>query len=526
MKRLLTVFLALVMMLGVTGVTVFAEEDMAVVSVQSKDIPDDPFSGEAERFEGGDGSVTYVYENGSMKTEYADGTKQGIDYEGNLYKEEKDGTQTLTKMDGSRETIRPDGTSESKDITGLVTVTNADGDVVSMGYENGEKIKFTDGLPPEGESTIAGPNGESLTIKNVSNEDGGNAEFSITAEGNGKSYGVSMGGDEENSEVHIKWPDGTEGSMNENEDGTGAISLKLNDGTGMSADITADGVNMRINTDGLNMDVTIDGNGGSCYTFENTKTGDSSSYGSDGSMNIRNADGTGIQIDGSGQCVWANIKDENGIQLLKVDGDKYEYADPDDPSRKLVIEMDEDGNVKSVETPEGDIVEFLEDGSILKNGEVLRDLINAEEPEDTEDTSAQKETGDTQEPTDDSSSEDEAQELIDADGESGLSASRVAGTYYLTGTYTWVSDSESGTETDDLTMTVSATGDTRLEFIDEGESLSADYDPETGKAVIYSDGIPFYCTFSESDGTIQFTMTYNYTYENVQISGSRSGYKQ
>lgn len=112
--------------------------------------------------------------------------------------------------------------------------------------------------------------------------------------------------------------------------------------------------------------------------------------------------------------------------------------------------------------------------------------------------------------------------------ESGLSSSRVVGSYSLRGQYTWTdtNNGTSGTDSDDLDVKVTAVDETTLTFEAEGEQFNVDYDPSTGKTVLYSGSIPFYCTFSENGGTVQLTMTYDYTYGTMQIKGSRTGSKQ
>ncbi len=549
MKRVLSVFLSICLIIGLSWQIQFARAGEMDVTSEAGigEIQKDAFTGEGKEFIGEDGSKTVVYNNGSMKTDYPDGTSEGIDRNGNLYKSGENGEINISLLDGSTavlspdnmlkhqysdgsyEITNPDGSTVEKNAAGLVIEKDAEGNPLSLGFENGEKIEMVDGELPEGEHTVTGPNGETLTIHYDPNAE--DVDMSVKFDGNGQKLEITAKNGE--FEMHLSDPDGTniDGHI---DDGNVELSLKesngdsfnltVNDNTGEAHISSVTGgkeasIDMQINEDGSGQmriknegtDMTIDAGADGSMNMKDNLTGAYAKY-AQNSVDIRNSDGTGIQTDEEGNIIWADLRDENGNKLLEAKDGVMTITDPEDPSKRFSFSKGEDGSYTGV-TPEGDTYKAMPDGTITKNGK----------PIESKDGAVYKNGEAMKEPKAEETMEEEP---IVADGGSGLSASRVAGSYHLSGTYTWATGGESGTQPDDITMTVSAKGETTLDFSAEGEHFSAEYDPETGKTVIYSDGIPFYCTFSESEGSIQLTMTYDYTYANGKISGSRSGYKQ
>lgn len=424
MKKLLSIVLVLsfALCIAMPSLTVAADGLNITSAAISGNVPENPFSGNGTDFEGTDGSKTTVYDNGSMKTEYADGTKQGIDFNGNLYKEEKDGTQTLTEINGNMHTIYPDGkeihtspggtkttyypdgTSANLDETGVLTKHDANGDIVSMGFEGGETIDFIDGFPPEGKNTVKGPNGEKLTIDSKDDEEKGTSHTEIKAEGNGRSWSANINDDGTTLSMDIKHSDGSSMTMEQKDDEFKAHMETSDKKDGF--DIYANG-----RLEDMKMTVTIDGKENNIISSEKnedgsyrlfvgdksddsmkitvfpTEDGDMDNYGftvegEDGWLYHRGSDGeefndgngSGFKVDAEGNPVWANVKDENGNTVFSIEDGitKMRFEDPNDLSKYYDAVIDKDGNPISMVDWKGNIVEW-KDGAIYKNGELIKE---------------------------------------------------------------------------------------------------------------------------------------------------------
>lgn len=90
-------------------------------------VPYDAWDGGSAQFTGKDGSVTTVYDSGSVVTEYPDGRTFGVDYLGNQHSKDKDGTYTVTGKNGDVARENPDGTQELTEANGKKLVQNPDG---------------------------------------------------------------------------------------------------------------------------------------------------------------------------------------------------------------------------------------------------------------------------------------------------------------------------------------------------------------------------------------------------------------
>ncbi|MBR3144702.1 MAG: hypothetical protein IKF53_02270, partial [Clostridia bacterium] len=79
MKKYLAIFLAFLMafsaLTAISPVSVFAENE-------NISTPDDAFEGDYTEFKGSDGSVTRVFDNGSVSTKNKDGSVTAVDYKG------------------------------------------------------------------------------------------------------------------------------------------------------------------------------------------------------------------------------------------------------------------------------------------------------------------------------------------------------------------------------------------------------------------------------------------------------------
>jgi hypothetical protein len=402
MKRLISIFLTLFLL---TPAETALAEEMNVTSLSGLgDIPSDAFSGTGREFTGEDGAVTVVYDNGSMKTSYQDGTYEGIDYNGNLYKSGENGEVSISCLDGStamqysNDTLRrdyPDGTYEiknpdgsvEKNSNGFVTKQDAEGNLLSIGFENGEKIEMDDGVFPEGDHTVTGPNGETLSIHYDPNKE--DTELSIHLEAGGTTFDLTA--KDGAVDMHQSEADGRTVDCRVTDDST---EMHIREAGGDSMDMIADEktgeFHMTAITDGKEgtVDVTVKEDGSGTLRIKNNETDITISAGDDGSMDMRdnstgayarygqdgidikNADGTGIRIDAEGNIISADLRDENGNQILAVKDGVTKIMNPENPSETLSLTREKDGSVLVV-NPRGDTYQIEPDGTIYKNGEPL-----------------------------------------------------------------------------------------------------------------------------------------------------------
>ena len=219
-KSVLTLFLSLFLLAGLFAASVMVHaEDPAEPAV-----PDDAFDGAYEEFKGSDGTVTQVFDNGSVITTYKDGSKFGVDYAGNQHAKATDGTYSVGLTDGSiaieypdgRQsqyepdkdtitTINPDSTMTREYVSlGLVADMNAEGEQTGIGFiGSGERLSYNeDGTVADG--TIKGPNGASLTV------DDGNVT-AVSPEGKKMEYRYNTSTDDDPAKeiIRIEAPDGS-----------------------------------------------------------------------------------------------------------------------------------------------------------------------------------------------------------------------------------------------------------------------------------------------------------------------------
>lgn len=197
------------------------------------------FSGSYKESRGSDGSVTYLYDSGTILTKKPDGTCEGFDYTGRRLTGDKDGaiithcsddsqfkvysdgrrefydksddtrtefydngTYTTFYKDGSRTECNEDGSGTHINPTGLRYDFAEDGSDNNVYYfEGGESVKVTDDKDNLiiGERSIKGPNGEKFTFSNTIDfnkelKDGETFEgkCTITCVGNGNDFHSDM----------------------------------------------------------------------------------------------------------------------------------------------------------------------------------------------------------------------------------------------------------------------------------------------------------------------------------------------
>ena len=301
--------------------------------------PED-FSGSYKESRGDDGSVTYMYDSGTIITRKTDGTTEGFDYTGRRISSEKDGTLVTHYSDGSEAKVYTDGRKEFYDKSddsrteihddgsyttyytdGSRTEVNEDGsgtyiaatgirsDFAEDGSDNGVyyfdgggSVKVTDdnGDFIVGEHTLEGPNGEKFTYSNTIDfnkefKDGETFEgkLTMTFEGNGKASGTDMylkQSDQENIlTIDRKGADGStlkvDGRSKDNEDGSHETSMTMDS----------------VAADGSTLNLTMNGN----------DTGNGKEGKFEATLTIRDADGS------TGDIHFDTVTDKDGNSTTK-----------------------------------------------------------------------------------------------------------------------------------------------------------------------------------------------------------------
>ena len=184
MKKYTAILIAFIMIFSSLSLTAafpaFADDPADTGSGSS--VPDDAFDGKYTEFKGSDGSTTRVYDNGSVTTEYKDGTKSGVDYNGNQHSKDKegnytvrttdgcsateyaDGRKSLTEPDGKTTTINTDGSFSESYRLGLTIDYDPDGGLTGIGVTGGKERIKTDENGNYVNGEISGPGGSKLTV--------------------------------------------------------------------------------------------------------------------------------------------------------------------------------------------------------------------------------------------------------------------------------------------------------------------------------------------------------------------------
>ena len=182
MKKLMSLLLALLLLVSASFVS-FADEtedgSLPDISGAEAAVDGDPFDAPYKEFETADGTLTRVYDNGSVSTRYPDGSRESVDYTGTRYsldteglytvysadgsvgREYPDGTKELTTPDGRKETVNTDGSYVVQYRSGLCEKTNPDG--TSEFYFPGGTGSLKNNGSGYETGTITGPNGEILS---------------------------------------------------------------------------------------------------------------------------------------------------------------------------------------------------------------------------------------------------------------------------------------------------------------------------------------------------------------------------
>ena len=380
-------------------------------------IPDDAFSGDFKEEKHKDGSVTKIYDNGSVVTTFADGTKAGVAYSGHRVTEDKDGNQTGYYHNGDTVVSKPDGTTEYRFADGGKEVYTADGkhysvspygynidydendNMTSVYFENGQRINIIDenGNLVEGDQSITGPNGEKVSFSykggDPDNDEWLINKFYFSAEGNGISTTFDVHQTEDGG-LTLDWNKGDSSlQMNSNADGTSvSMDYSAKDGD-FQMHSKQEGnqysLNVQEGDERTDFNITANENGGGTFEAKNSK-GDhinieydedgnpiSADIKTDSTTMIKNKDGSiSFNDEKNGSYL---TTDENGeIISLSVtkDGSSYTFKDgtgvlTTSDGNKVMWTHDENGNLVIVSPNEGKY-EIDPDGNLYYNGEPLR----------------------------------------------------------------------------------------------------------------------------------------------------------
>ncbi len=364
MKRSLSFILSALLILScvviLQPVPVLAADDEEEETSSLDRLPDDAFEGEYAEFKGSDGSKTEVYDNGSVFTTYADGSKEGVDYLGNQYTKSKDGTYTVRGSDGYSATEYPDGRqsmtepggktttvykdghmTEEYSSFGLTVEYNKDGETTGIGFTgSSERIGYDeDGCMKQG--TVSGPNGATLTVT----EDG----MSMTAP-NGKTAEYTYSGNKETTrltapdgssawnEITTSWNTGEDGKWYKTESSNAGIiapdGSRFDSNFTLTSDENGDPVSVDkyvgqwTNEDGSTL--WMDGNS-KAVEFYDPNTGDR--FVTDPNGNLREMKGSDIDYtadyDENGNLTSANINYPDGANMTVNPDGSSSFTLPD-----------------------------------------------------------------------------------------------------------------------------------------------------------------------------------------------------
>ncbi len=411
------------------------ENDEAETESERDVIPDDGFEGEYKDFPGKNGITTRVYDNGSIVTVYPDGSREGMDYNGNRYTENKDGKQVIYDIEGNQHIKNSDGSEEAISAGGTHMYYNEDGsyravtvtgtvfeydkndDPVAISIEGGESLSLLDeeGYFIKGEYVITGPDGKKFTFVNKENEDGGQDQFKFWSEGNGQEFGFDGKGldNDEGFSVILKKPDGVTAeitqTIKDNGDGTASASLDMffthpdgswfkgegnvnsyTDGTmdfnlktiSQEGEVkTGASVELKFGPDEEITSAVFKNDDGSSFSFG--KNGDEAYFtASDGTFfKTNNTTGAAEYYDPeSGDHI--KINDQGEVEIYQIGGDdgstlNYENGQfvikDRDGSVVTVIEKNEETGDTTVTTETGDSYTITKDGKVLKNGKEVKE---------------------------------------------------------------------------------------------------------------------------------------------------------
>ena len=420
MKKAVSILLSLMMTLSLFPAA-FVMPESAAEDMDSIDrwnaaldsVPNDPFEGDYTEKENPDGSKTYVFTNGSVATEYPDGSQEGVDFKGNKHYKDKDENITITFPDGSVSTdyadgkksyAEPDGkttyinpdmsTYDTYKNTGIIKEYDSNGNLTGVGFVGGDERLKTDEYGEILPGKISGPDGKTLEIKN----DGKTFEAHLDY-GSGKKLDLTESWSFENTTrtVSISGSDEVNGTWTE--------VTKFDNGmknVETSGDLT--------NKDGDKLEFTQN------FTYD--KDGEAV-YSKNNVMQVTTADGKTLRADKSSQAWEYNDPNSGEKVIVDKDGNAVEF---NLGGNEFKAEYDENGNPKTVhwKTDTGAILTLadgaasvtLPDGTKYEadgNGNVWKDGVQIQKDDEwVEGYGPAKDTGKADDKSDDSKPEEPA----------------------------------------------------------------------------------------------------------------------
>ena len=330
MKRTWILTLTLLILLtlcSVLTISVLADRETDPDDGWEINVPDDAWDGEYAEFKGKDGSTTLVFDNGSVITTFSDGSKEGVDYNGNQHVKSKDGTYSIRGTDGTTATEYTDGRMSVAETNGKTTTFNKDGS-----FSESYPIGLTRDYDSEGGLTGIGFTGSKERIG--TDEDGYYLNGEITGP-NGQHLKIT------DDNMEFTNAEGTEYKHNDSGN-TKTMSIVWKDGSHCESTTTTTWNNEKKTE---NTDFTLTENNGNRWDA-NVNV----SYDSDGNPATLNNNVT--QVTGAdGSTLWM----DNNSKAV-------EYRNPNNGSTFIV---DKDGNLLENKTDEVDYkATYNEDGSL------------------------------------------------------------------------------------------------------------------------------------------------------------------
>ncbi len=354
-------------------------------------VPDDHFDGDYDEFDSKDGSKTRVFKNGSVVTEYKDGTKEGFDYKGNHHYIDKDDNATVMIKDGAVWTEYADGRnsvtlpggndtvvidpdhsfSVSSKLTGIVREYDSEGDCTGVGFVGSDERLGIDEYGDLLDGKISGPDGASLEIK-----DGGAEKHLVTPDGKKIDYtqtGIADSADGRTESYTVTYPDGKKTLF----DVTTKIDRDKSTGESVGRTIESSGGVYYADGEKIEFEekIILDKNGEPIRSANNV-------------AQWTGSDGKTLWIDKNSGAFKYNDPVTGAKVVIDAAGNMTEYKSD---KMDFKVEYDPDGSIKTayykteggaeivldndwgkVTLPNGDVYEVDESGTIKKNGEIVK----------------------------------------------------------------------------------------------------------------------------------------------------------
>ena len=319
------------------------------------------FSGNCQQTVAEDGTVTYIYDSGTVVTQKPDGSFEGFDYAGRPIKQDangvtttefsngyksvsysdgrqevhndrgdyfdwhNDGSRTYHYTDGSIDEVNEDGSGTHTSATGYKVDFATDGETNNViYYDGGGSLKLFDdkGNYITGERTLEGPNGERFTVNcslppGFEDKDVYEGRLTMTSEGNGKSdnFDIYTKSDENGTTITVdkREADGsTANALLSFSDTKDVVKMDFKSADGSTVNINGEG---KTDENGnMNVDLTLAGRGA-----DGSTTDLNISYSENGNSDEMSLDYSAKDADGSYSNVSAKITSDNTKDAANVD---------------------------------------------------------------------------------------------------------------------------------------------------------------------------------------------------------------